>query len=628
MYTGMKIKNTLCSPSELAYRAQARSVTGNPAFISSIGLLLFCSLLFFTTTCTASASDIQHLAPPDRSSPRATLQSFITHMNTAHDAYVGGSDRDAVARAFRRAIDCFDLGEVAPTLHFDVGGFSALLLKEILDRLDLPAADTIPGKRADLDRWMIPQTEIAIVRIEAGELSGQYLFSQRTVERLHEFYEHVRHLPRRDGSDKGLLDIYLENPGGLVPSHWAEKLPAWSLHRVFDRPIWKWLALIAYLVFGIVVVRSVRKLGAYWDHRFGEHLAYLRFGTLSIAVTLVFLAWALDIYVDDIVGLRGEVEAFIKRGALVLAFAFAVFCVYAIFELIASAMIASTRRSERSANAHLTRLLVRIVGIAVIVFVVVEASAYLGWAVAPVVAGLGVGGIAVALAARPTIENVIGGLTLFADKPFRVGDLCRLGEDIGHIEEIGLRSTRIRTLERSLVSIPNADLAVMKIDNLGQRDLRLLRTTLGLRYETTPDQMRWVLAKIREMLLAHPKTSPEEMRTRFSGYGSYSLDIEVYVYLKCQTQRSFRAISEDLLLRILEIVNQSGTGFAFPSQVNYLSRDNGLDAQQRTAREQEVEQWRQRNKLPFPDFEEEQEDALRNTLDYPPRGSSQRRGQD
>ena len=137
-----------------------------------------------------------------------------------------------------------------------------------------------------------------------------------------------------------------------------------------------------------------------------------------------------------------------------------------------------------------------------------------------------------------------------------------------------------------------------------------------------------MLAKIREMLLAHPMAAPDGMRTRFTGYGTFSLDIEVYVYLRCQSQISFRAISEDLLLRILDIVNESGSGFAFPSQVNYLSRDRGLDAQRSAASDQEVEQWRQRGRLPFPEFEEEQEDALRDTLDYPPRGSSQRKGQD
>ena len=132
--------------------------------------------------------------------------------------------------------------------------------------------------------------------------------------------------------------------------------------------------------------------------------------------------------------------------------------------LIASAMIACTRSPVGSANAHLTRLLVRIIGIAVIVFVVVEASAYLGWAVAPVVAGLGVGGLAVALAARPTIENVIGGLTLFADKPFRVGDLCRLGEDLGRVDH--LLETGANDVQMGIVEAGN-DAPPIEVDAFG-----------------------------------------------------------------------------------------------------------------------------------------------------------------
>ena len=260
--------------------------------VSGIGPLLLCCLLLYATASKALASNPHPLAPPDRSSPRATLQSFIAQINAAHRAYVGNAHSSDVAQAFWRAIDCLDLSEVAPTLHFDVGGYSALLLKEILDHLDPPAADAVPGKDTDLERWTIPQTEIAVVRIKDGELANQYLFSQRTVERLHEFYDHAKQLPYRHGANKGLLDIYLGNPGGLVPSHWAEELPGWSLNRVFDRPIWKWLALVAYLVVGVVVVRGVRRLGEYWDRRFGERLAYLRFGTLSTAITLVLLAWA------------------------------------------------------------------------------------------------------------------------------------------------------------------------------------------------------------------------------------------------------------------------------------------------------------------------------------------------
>jgi MscS family membrane protein len=189
------------------------------------------------------------------------------------------------------------------------------------------------------------------------------------------------------------------------------------------------------------------------------------------------------------------------------------------------------------------------------------------------------------------------------------------------VEAIGLRSTRIRTLERSLVSVPNADMAMMKIDNLGLRDMRLLKKQLGLRYETTPDQLRWLLAKIREMLLSHPMVSPDRLRVRFTGYGAYSLDLEIYAYLKCQTQDRYLAISEDLMLRVMELVKEAGTAFAFPSQVNYLGRDGGVDVAQREQREVEVRQWRQRDKLPFPDFDEEDVDQFGDTLDYPPRGS-------
>ncbi len=573
------------------------------------------------TAGAAEGTGIHPLAPPDRSSPRATLRSFIANADQAYRLYLTDKDADEAAYAFRRAVECLDLSAVAPTLHFDVGGYSVLVLKEVLDRIDLPPYQDIPGADSELDRWRLPDTEIVIRRVEEGDREGEFLFSADTVERVEQFYERIKDLPYRPGASEGLLGFYLDNPGGMVPLHWGEALPAWAGIRVFERPVWKWLALIGFMLLGAVAVVGVRRVGRRWDRRVGERAGYLRLGALMFGLSLVALAWALDVFVDDVIGLRGDVEAFIKRGALIFAFTAAVFCVFAGFEILGAVLVASSRSPVNGADAHLIRILVRIVAIGVLVYVLIEASAYLGWAVAPLVAGLGVGGLAVALAARPTFENVIGGLILFADKPFRVGDLCRFGEDIGHVETIGLRSTRIRTLERSLVSVPNADMAMMKIDNLGLRDMRLLQRNLGLRYETTPDQLRWVLAKTREMLLSHPMVSPDRLRVRFSGYGAYSLDLEIYAYLKCQTQDSYLAIAEDLMLRVMDIVNEAGTAFAFPSQVNYLGRDEGVDVVQREQREAEVKQWRQRDKLPFPDFDEEDVDQLGDTLDYPPRGS-------
>ena len=144
------------------------------------------------------------------------------------------------------------------------------------------------------------------------------------------------------------------------------------------------------------------------------------------------------------------------------------------------------------------------------------------------IAGLGLGGLAVALAARPTLENVIAGLTLFADKPIQIGDFCRFGDELGTVEEIGLRSTRIRRRDDKLVSIPNAEFSRMQIQNYARIRERLYRTMLAFRYETTPEQLRYLLASLRKMLIAHPKVSRNRLHVRFHGFGDYSLDVELF----------------------------------------------------------------------------------------------------
>ena len=157
---------------------------------------------------------------------------------------------------------------------------------------------------------------------------------------------------------------------------------------------------------------------------------------------------------------------------------------------------------KRLLDPALARILFRLLGIVIAAFILIYAAEFFGMSIAPLVAGLGVGGLAIALAIRPTLENILGGLTLFADRPVRVGDFCRYGSEVGMVHEIGLRSTRIRSLERTLVTIPNAEFSQMNLENFAVRDRRLLRTTLNLRLDTTMDQLRYVLAALRKLLLA------------------------------------------------------------------------------------------------------------------------------
>jgi MscS family membrane protein len=241
----------------------------------------------------------------------------------------------------------------------------------------------------------------------------------------------------------------------------------------------------------------------------------------------------------------------------------------------------------------------------------------LGFNMTTALAGLGIGGIAVAFAAQKTLENLFGGITILGDEVIHIGDLCRFGDREGTIEDISLRSTRIRTLERTELSIPNGSLATMNVENMSRRDKMLFRTSLGLRTETSADQLRFVLAQVRRLLYEHPKVETDGARTRFIGIDASALTLEIFSYILTRSTPEFLAIREDLLLRIMDIVNDSGTGFAFPSQTVYLGRDSGLDKEKTAAIANEVKQWRENSKLPFPDFAATDISEFSNSLPYP-----------
>jgi len=241
-----------------------------------------------------------------------------------------------------------------------------------------------------------------------------------------------------------------------------------------------------------------------------------------------------------------------------------------------------------------------------------------------ILTGLGIGGLAIALGAQKTLENLIGGLMIITDEPVRVGDFCRFADQMGTVEDIGLRSTRIRTLSRTVIAIPNGQLAAENIENFTVRDKFWLRHLIGVRYETSADQLRYLLAGIRSMLYSHPKVERDGARIRFVGFGGSSLDLEIFAYVRATEMPEFLAIQEDLLLRIMDIIARAGTGIAFPSQTTYLAKDTPLDAQKTEEAANQVRQWRERGELPFPDFRPDQVGRLRDPIEYPPPGSSLR----
>ena len=190
----------------------------------------------------------------------------------------------------------------------------------------------------------------------------------------------------------------------------------------------------------------------------------------------------------------------------------------------------------------------------------------------PILAGLGVGGLAVALAAQKTLENVIAGASLIFDQALRVGDSLRLGTIEGTVDHIGLRSTRIRTLDRSIVSVPNGQIATMSIEIVSERDSFWFHPIVQLRHETTPAQLRAVLEGIRAMMQADSAINPATIRVRFLRLGTFSLDVEVFAYVFARDWGHFLELQEQFLFRVMEIVSNAGTAIAIPSQTMYMAR--------------------------------------------------------
>jgi MscS family membrane protein len=186
----------------------------------------------------------------------------------------------------------------------------------------------------------------------------------------------------------------------------------------------------------------------------------------------------------------------------------------------------------------------------------------LGYDATGILAGLGVGGLALALAAQKTVENLFGGMMLITDQPVRVGDLCRFGNRTGVVEDIGLRSTRIRTPERTIVSVPNAEFSSTQIENLSVRDRMLLQTTLGLRPDTTSAQLRAALEALRTMLEATARIDRASVSVRFVGIRDAAFDVELQAYVLTRDWNEFVAVREEVYLAALDVLDRSGSGLA------------------------------------------------------------------
>jgi MscS family membrane protein len=536
----------------------------------------------------------------NRGTPRGSMYGFIVACRNGD---------------YERAARFLDLRRLPPE-QAERGPELARRFKAVLDQtlwIDFTTlSDTNDGASGDgLPAW---QDKLGQIQIEAGPVD---LLLQRVPRKA----DGVRIWKVSAASVAMTDDLHTEFGPGMLEG-WLP--PVFFEVAFLEIQLWQWvglalLALLAWAVSRVLATVLIRVL----HYAFGRGAESLDERIVRVVRGPVRLAigWLLFAFGGLMLGLPLVArEWFAAPLNAVLAVAVTWFAV----RLVDLGTLFLTQRLLRTGQAGLVPALVpaqRIVKVFVVAFGGLGVLAIAGVNVTAAMAGLGVGGLAVALAAQKTIENLFGGATLFADQPVRVGDFCRFGDQVGTIEEIGLRSTRIRTLDRTVVSIPNAEFSNLHLENFAKRDRMRIYTMIGVRYETTPEQLRYLLARLRELLLEHPRITDDPARVRFVGFGAYSLDLELFAYADTADWNELLQIREDLYLRIMEAVKESGTGFAFPSSTMYLGRDEGLDEKASGAAEERVQGWRHEGVLPFPHFPDQLVREKQNTLDWPPSGS-------
>lgn len=358
-----------------------------------------------------------------------------------------------------------------------------------------------------------------------------------------------------------------------VPAHWVKAIPPAAKVRVLGASAWKLVTLLIVFLVGLVL----RKVAQFiLKARLAPVAA--RFGARSVGkVVDVFAGPGSTLVVSGLLalvypqlGLTAGWESMLGLGVRALAIMSIVVSVYRLVDVFADGMAAKAEQTESKLDDQLVPLVRKALKIIVVLSGILFLLQNLQVNVGSLVAGLGIGGVAVALAAKDTIANFFGSLMIFVDRPFQIGDWVKIGGTEGVVEEVGFRSTRVRTFYNSLVTVPNAHFTEAAIDNMGLRKYRRLSTTLGLTYDTTPEQMQAFVEGIRAIIVANPYTRKDYYEIHFAGFGSHSLDVMLYMFFEVGSWTEELREKHNVLLEILRLAKELGVDFAFPTQTLFV----------------------------------------------------------
>jgi MscS family membrane protein len=393
--------------------------------------------------------------------------------------------------------------------------------------------------------------DILVERVDRGKAGKVWLFSRKTLASIPDAFQELNKSP---------LERFL--PDFMITT------------QVAEIPLFEWVAIfvgmpLVYLLTG-VLNRILSLAAGIVRRRLSRNAALPNPRVLRPPFRLLLLALVIRWLVSK-VPLPLLARQFWSTTALMIVVVACMWLLMLLNEIGERSLV--RRRRSLSGAASALRLVRRLIDGLILFAGLLFTLHHFGINLTATLAGLGVGGIAVALAAQKTLENVIAGVSLIADQAVRVGDVLSLGDIQGTVEELGLRSTRIRTIDRTVVSLPNGQIANMRLETLSARDRFLFHPVVGLHYKTTAVELRSFSAGVRTLLSGQNNVDLASVRVRFVRFGASSIDVEIFAYVFASDWNNFLEIQEELLYGIMDMVQKVGATIALPSQTLYLATD-------------------------------------------------------
>ena len=528
-----------------------------------IRFILALAFLVFSSLAPASSP----LEPVKTDHPRDTMVTFMNAMNEYRQGLESGDKKQL--RRITDAVRTLNLKELPAITKKEQGRKAAILLKEVIDRIIIIQPELIPAS-TDVDRWRLKDTEITISKITDGERVGEYLFTPATVERAEEFFEKVKDMPYLEDSGQG----------AMFRETWdLEYFPEWAQGETMGIKYWQIIGLFIAILLGFMVKTLTQFVVMGIKVFVSEDENSIRYRTIRALEKPIGLLSASALWFFSIHYLRfeGGSLALLTGTIQVLLGVSVIWAAYRMIDVVSLTLHRWADKTESDLDDQLVPMLTKSMRVFVVIFGVLLIFQNLGFNVMSLLAGLGLGGLAFALAAKDTAANLFGSIMILIDRPFRVGDWIKNSAVEGTVEQIGFRSTRIRTFYNSLISIPNSILATTNIDNMGLREYRRVRADLGVTYDTPPEKLEAFIEGIKNIIQANPSTRKDYFHVVFSGYGSSSLDIMVYFFLSVPDWTDELIEKQNIFLEILRLAADLGVDFAFPTQTLHMETFPGKE---------------------------------------------------